>query len=56
MLNSVIEEEVSAKKTLEDHRIKNSDELEKTLNNLEKIEIEKVLLDKISDVSTDTQQ
>lgn len=49
LLNSVIEEEVSAKKTLEDHRIKNSDELEKTLNNLEKIEIEKVLLDKISD-------
>lgn len=49
LLNSVIEEEVSAKKSLEDHRIRNNDELEKTLNNLEKMEIEKVLLDNISD-------
>ncbi|MGM9879506.1 MAG: hypothetical protein ACI31R_05760 [Bacilli bacterium] len=47
LLNTVIEEEVSAKKALEDYKIRNNDELEKTLNDLDKAEIEKVLLDKL---------
>ena len=49
LLNSVIVEEVSAKKSLENHRVRNDEELEQTLNNLNKLEIEKILLDEDPD-------
>lgn len=52
LLNSVIVEEVSAKKSLENHRVRNDEELEQTLNNLNKLEIEKILLDEEKDEKT----
>lgn len=45
LLESVIEEEVKAIKTLENHKITNDEDLEKTLKDLDKIEIENKVLD-----------
>lgn len=53
LLNSVIEEEVGARKELKDHIVRTDEDIDRTLTRLNKVEIEKVLLDESSEATSD---